>query len=187
MDMTFEIHNFAKMSRSSPRRVDPRIPVARHIGWQANTNCYSPTPWRVPEPHHYNYAVRSLRALDCDFIKNQVFYKDMNQNLWWSLYFVAEDLATRFKLWAHSQPIDIYWYNVKQPQIKEHQRLLYNTSCAEINANERLFQMGYYADLRSKYFTDSDDTILLDLLGPIRDRVLNDLGLATGKFDEAES
>jgi hypothetical protein len=185
--MTFRIYNFAKMSRSSPSRIDPRMPLARHMAWIPSTNRFSPSPWRVPEPCHYNYAVRGPRALDCAFIRNQVFYREENTTLWWSLYFVPQDRADEFKLWAHSQDIDIYWYNNKQPQIRDYQRLLHNTACAELNDHERLFQMGYYANLRSKYFVD-DDTELLSIMGPVRDRVLNDLGLEdTGKFDEAES
>lgn len=185
--MTFHIHNFAKMSRGSPKRIDPRVALARHMGWQAHTNHYSPTPWRVPEPCHYNYAVRAGRPLNCEFIRNQVFYKDTDLKLWWSLYFVTEEHAQAFKLWAHAQPIDIYWFNSKQPVVKDYQRLLHNTACAELNDNERLFQMGYYANLRSKYFVD-DDTELLSIMGPVRDRVLTGLDLEdTGKFDEAQS
>lgn len=183
--MKYRICNHASMSRSSPSRIDPRLELAWQMGWTPNTNKQTPTAWRIPEPIHYNYAVRGPRAIDCPFIRNQIFYK--KDGLWWSLYFVQPEQAGIFEPWIQSQDIDIYWFNSKMPRISEHQRLLWNTPCAELNDHERLFQMGYYADLRSKYFTDANDTILLDLLGPIRNRVLEDANLITGKFDELES
>ena len=50
--------------------------------------------------------------------------------------------------------------------------MLYNRkNSPEMTAEERLYTMGYFAKLHSKYFSE-DDTMLLERLGPIRTEVL---------------
>jgi hypothetical protein len=116
---------------------------------------------------------------------HSVFYRE--NSLWWSIYIISAEQHTAILAWAKNLEIDIFWYNSKLPRRRASRGLLHNTKCAEINTEERLFQMGYYSKLQSKYFSD-DDRKLLSLLGPVRDRVLSDLGLEdTGKFDEANS
>lgn len=185
--MTYEICNHAKIYKGLKNRIDPRVPIARHIAWQATTNSGTPSPWHVPEPNNYNYAVRGPRAYDCAFLQDQVFYREENSRRWWSVYYVTQDKIPQFEAWARQQSIDYLWFNSRAVPIRQNQRLLWNTKCAELNDSERLFQMGYYANLRSKYFID-DDTELLSIMGPVRDRVLDGLDFEdTGKFDEVES
>lgn len=183
--MSYRIIDYASQYRGSTTRIDPRAALARHMGWQTPTNMITASEFNSPEPPNYNYAVRGPRAQICDLSSHTVFYRE--DSLWWSLYIVSGQKHQEMLAWADNLDIDIFWFNSKLPRRRSGRGLLFNTKCADINTEERLFQMGYYSKLQSKYFSD-DDRKLLSLLGPVRDRVLEGLGLEdTGKFDEAES
>lgn len=185
--MTYEICDYSRIYKGMPNRIDPRVAIARHIGWINTHNYGYPVPWRVPEPVNYNYAVRSGRPIECKFIQDQVFYRTETDSRWWTVYYVPEDSLAAFDSWVKQQPIDYLWFHTRPPAIRTNQRLLYNKKAAEINVNERLFQMGYYAKLGSKYFVD-DDHALLSIMGPVRDRVLNGpVDEQTDLLDQAES
>lgn len=173
--MSYQTIDHHAQNRGHPERLDPRTALARHIGWHALTNTASYSDFTYPEPINYNYAVRAQRLIHCDFVRNSVFYRDLTENKWWSLYVVEKSAIRQFFDWVKLQPIDIFWFNRTPPQPRRVKRILYNTKPADINGNERLFQMGYYSKLQSKYFSE-DDKKLLELLGPVRDRVLEGLG-----------
>jgi len=169
--MSYQVVNFAAVYRGNQNRIDPRVAIARHLEWSKNTGYGLPTPWRVPEPDNYNHAIRTTHPVACDFIKDAVFYRDLTTNKWWNVFYVPTAQDTDFRAWVEQQDLDIYWFHTKAPAIREERRRLYNAANGEINTDERLFQMGYYADLSSKYFSD-DDKKLLELMGPVRNRVL---------------
>ena len=182
--MSYQTIDYAKLSRRDVLKCDPRVAIARHMDWQPNYNSKAAVAWTLPEPVNYNRAVCGPRPIECKFITNNIFYRDEKTQKWWSVYYVTEQLQAKFEDWIKLQDIEIYWFNCKPVRMREHQKLLYNIKNGEINTNERLFQMGYYAKLGSKYFADANDTMLLDRLGPIRDRVYDraEEGL-TSKFD----
>ena len=171
--MSYQIIDYSRLSKRDVLKNDPRVAIARHMEWQPNYNYNALVVWHGIEPVNFNHALFGARPLECKFIQDSVIYKDTKTSKWWSVFLVPDNLEERFELWLKEQPIDIHWFASKRTRIRARQGLLYNTKNADINTNERLFQMGYYAKLGSKYFTDTDDTMLLDRLGPIRDCVLD--------------
>ena len=172
--MPYKEFNFAAHYRGNPGRIDPRVAIAKHMSW-TKTGGIVPTAWRVPEPDNYNHAIRTPRPTVCEFIKDAVFYKELTTNKWWNVFYVLPEQTEDFRAWVDEQDTDLYWYHTKSPAVRQNRPRLYNTPQAEISVDERLFQMGYYAKLSSKYFSE-DDKKLLELLGPIRDRALEGLG-----------
>lgn len=147
---------------------DPRIAVARQIGWIKSST--AETEYSIPEPDHYNYAGLADRPWDCPYITNQVFYQDKKSQLWWSLYYVPHEQVKQFVAWA--DPIEFIqrWTPFRNSKMRNRRGLLYvKGKVADHNQtdNERLYTMGYYENLKSKYF-DDDATIVDSLLGHAR-------------------
>jgi hypothetical protein len=147
---------------------DPRIAVARHIGWIKSHS--QDTQFSLPEPDHYNYAGLALRPIDCPVITDQVFYQDRKTKLWWSLYYVPAEQVKDFVAWA--EPIEFIqrWTPFKSSRMRQRRGLLYvKGKVADYNQtdNERLYTMGYYENLKVKYFSD-DPEYVDSLLGPAR-------------------
>lgn len=166
----YEVWDYMRISRQVSPKFDPRIAIARHLDWRAD---YSPnvTTWTLPEPNNYNHAVRSARPLDCEFIRDAVYYKT-DTGSWWSVYFIPDELIKDFHLWLEQQTIEVYWFNSKPTKLKTRKTLLHVAkNAAELTDNERLFTMGYYSEFGAKYFCD-DDTILLSHLGTARADIL---------------
>jgi hypothetical protein len=152
-----------------PAYRDPRTPIAFHIGWiktYAKDIIFS-----LPEPDNYNRAVCCLRPVECKFINDQVFYRDLTTNLWWTVLYVPEDQINQFDAWVLQQNYLLSWSVQRATRIREQQGLLYARKNSDITVNERLFQMGYYAKLRDKYFA-LNDKMLLERLGPARAEVI---------------
>lgn len=170
--MSYREFDFNAQYRGNPNRVDVRAPIARHIGWIKNSNANIPRDWTCPEPDNYNYAIRTTKPIYCEFINDAVFYRDLETNRWWNVFFVPKDKIEKFDIWARQQDIDFLWYHTKPPKVKPVKKLLGNRKGAELSTEERLFQMGYYAKFKNKYLTDASDKMLLDRLGPVRDCVL---------------
>lgn len=168
-----------------PAFKDPRIPIARHIEWAKS---YSKENFfTLPEPDNYNRATLSRRGLDCKFIKDQVFYRDITTDNWWTVYYVPDNQITEFDSWVRTQNFLLTWSILKAAKIRPAVKLLYARKNSDVTDNERLFTMGYYTKLGSKYFSE-DDTMLLDRLGPARADILEGVreGL-TSKFDSSTS
>lgn len=152
---------------------DPRFPIAQHIGWVRPT--HNETEYFVPEPDNYNRAVMAPKPLECPFIEDQVFYRDLERNAWWSIYYVPQHLANRYDLWINNQTVIYRWWQPNPAAMRQRRPLLYNRiNSHEMTTNERLYTMGYYANLHSKYFSD-DDTILFSRLGSARANLLENL------------
>lgn len=149
-----------------PAYKDPRIPIARHIDWIKTYTIES--TFTSPEPDNYNRAVYALTPIECKFIKDQVFYRDLTKhNTWWTVYYVPQDQLENFDSWIKTQNYQLFWLMEKTVKLRSPMHLLYARKNSDITDNERLFQMGYYAKLGSKYFSE-DDTMLLERLGPAR-------------------
>lgn len=168
--MSYQTIDYSKLSKRDVMKFDPRIEIARHMDWQPNYNTTSLVTWSIPEPVNYNRAVLASKPIECKFIANCVFYKTAT-NQWWSVYYVLEAQQQEFEAWVKLQDIDVYWLNSRTTRLREQQRLMYSRANSDITDNERLFQMGYYETFGSKYFADANSKSMLARLGPIRDRV----------------
>jgi hypothetical protein len=147
---------------------DPRIAIARHIGWTKTTS--TETEYSLPEPDHFNYAGLSNKPIECPVIENQVFYQDKKTKLWWSVYFVTEQKNELFLSWGENIDFDLYWTPLKPTRMRQRRGLLKaKTKISDHNQtdNERLYTMGYYENLKVKYFND-DAEYVNSLLGPAR-------------------
>lgn len=177
--MTYEIYDFNSRYRTNhktgDRSIDPRSAIVKHIGWTPNTISHGAiTEWRTPEPINYNRAVVADRPLDCEFVRDGVFFRDEETGKWWSVFLVPREQSIQFKHWADQQPIDFFWYHSRPPALRQGKKLLFNNKKAvDITVNERLYQLDYYQKFAVKYFA-GDQTIVRQQLGPIRDRVLAD-------------
>jgi hypothetical protein len=164
-----KILDYRSLAVKGQRTVDPRMPIAKHIGWTAPFNKNSDSEWRVPEPNNYNQAVLADKPLDCPVVANAVYYKTPDG--WWSVYYVIEDDIETFREWIKTQSIQVYWFNNKPPALRNERKLLHHKKNGDITDNERLFGMGYYSTLANKYFSDND-TMLLERLGSARAEAL---------------
>lgn len=154
-------------------QTDPRIVIAKHIGWEKKTNKF--TEWHTPEPDNYNRAVLAPTIIECGFIRDHVFHYDSAYKLWWTIYYVPPDARPHFDNWLLEQAWHIRWYFDHAVQVRERRKLLTPDNIrSDVTDNERLFTMGYYANLHSKYFSEGTDDWLLSRMGTIRDCVLND-------------
>lgn len=169
--MTYETWDFWSLSITKHPERDPRVAIARHIGWIANTNTKAPTEWKLPEPVNYNHAVKAKKPIDCPLVKDAVYYKNTDGH-WWSIYYVTADRQEEFKQWLDTVPIDVYWYHNRPSQLRPVRGMLYARKNQDLTENERLYSMGYYSHLSNKYFS-LNDTMLLERLGPVRTDVLD--------------
>ena len=145
---------------------DPRIAISKHIAWVRP--CAMETEYCLPEPDDYNYGVLGKEIVECKFIEDNVFYKDLNTDMWWSIYYVPKDKVEKFLTWLEQQTFELYWNSQRSGTLRNKRPLLYvRKNQPELTTEERLYSMGYYANLHSKYFSDND-TILLERLGPAR-------------------
>lgn len=152
---------------------DPRIAIARHTAWYKSSTEYTDYP--TPEPDNYNRAVIANVPIDCTIIEDQVFYYDKTHKHWITVMYVPEELDVEVDSWIKQCKPKAVWYHAKPPKIKQRKNLLWtrdNKSSSTLTDNERLYTMGYYEDLKVKYF--SDDIEYIDsLLGESRDLLKN--------------
>jgi hypothetical protein len=101
-----------------PRRdfVDPRLAVAKHIGWQ---KLFGPdTMWNVPEPDNYNRAILTEKPTECVFIEDQVIYKDVAKDVWITLMYVPDEQLSEYDAWMlRLQPL-ANWQHNNAPKIR---------------------------------------------------------------------
>lgn len=159
-----------------PRAViieDPRIPIARQIAWLKPTS--NETEFSLPEPDHYNYAGLAGKPIDCPVIASQVFYQAKKSKQWWSVYYVTEKENESFLAWSEDIKFDLCWTPHKTSKMRQRRSMLWtrnNISEDTQTDNERLYTMGYYENLKSKYFND-DTTYVDSLLGEARATLKN--------------
>jgi hypothetical protein len=154
------------MPRHRPIK-DPRIAIAEHIGWVRPIR--DDTDFHIPEPDNFNYAVLDYQPRPCPHIINQVFYKDMQTNLWWTVYLVMFQDEKDFFAWA--DPIEFVqcWSNSRSSKLRKRKPLLYvKKGASEQSLQERLYTMGYYDDLSKKC---QDPATVSSVLGTPRDQI----------------
>jgi len=165
--------NYTKNFKPQRDLIDPRIVIARHIGWYRGTA--QDTENSVPEPDNYNRAIFANKPWDCNFIEDQVFYYDKLRLNWFSVYYVPEEQIEEFNAWIEIIEPNAFWQHFNASKIRPQRSLLWcreNKSRRTLTDNERLHTMGYYEELKVKYF--NDDTAYVDsLLGESRDSLKN--------------
>jgi hypothetical protein len=107
-----------------PRREyhDPRLPVARHIGWTKVLG--TETNFTLPEPDNYNRAVIAVKPVECPFIEDQVIYRDLNKDLWATVFYVPEEQQSEFELWLSRTDIQAHWRHNNSPKFRRQRSLL---------------------------------------------------------------
>jgi len=148
--------------------IDPRIAIARHIGWKKST-C-DVTDYPTPEPDNYNRAIFTRKLWECPLVEDQVVYYDQNKQGWMTVLYVPQEDIIAVDRWIQNLPTIAVWRHLKPPKIKQQRGMLWvrdNISDNNMTDNERLYTMGYFDELKVKYF--SDDTEYVDsLLGTAR-------------------
>jgi hypothetical protein len=101
---------------------DPRLPIARQIGW---TKLFgTETSFTLPEPDNYNRAVITLKPVECPFIEDQVIYKDFNKNAWATVLYVPEQQQAEFELWLSRTDIQAHWRHTNAPEFRRPRSIL---------------------------------------------------------------
>ena len=145
---------------------DPRIQLARQIGWRKFHS--HETEYPTPEPDNYNRAVFAHIPIDCSILEDQVFYK--HRLGWMSLFYVPPEQIVQVDSWIRQCRPMAVWCHLKPPKIKPQRGMLWtrdNISDTNMTDNERLYTMGYFEELKVKYFND-DATYVDSLLGSAR-------------------
>lgn len=163
---------------------DPRVVLARHTGWK---KYHVPeTDYCIPEPDNYNRAVFARLPIDCAMIEDQVIFYDQENQGWITLMYVPPEQLTAVDAWIQQCRPLANWIHLKAPKIKQRRGLLWtrdNISDSMQTDNERLYTMGYYEDLKVKYF--NDDTEYVDsLLGTARAILKNPIPEELDEVDE---
>ena len=165
-------HPFAEIvwiNGTGPRtHDDPRVPIARHIGWKKSYTPY--TEYSTPEPDNYNHGILLEKPILCDFIRDQVVYRRAKLGHWWTMFVVPEEQEAEFITWLHTLQVIVYWYAPRAIKPKERKPHLWSKKTqAELTDNERLYTMGYYKNLESKYFTEDNKELSLRIGNPRAD------------------
>jgi hypothetical protein len=160
MQFSFAKQTFAN-GLDLKKNVDPRIHISNHIGWFKGLATY--TDFDVPEPDNFNHAILMNKPIECplDFIRNQVWFKAVKQDGWWSVFYVPTGRLIEFRAWLETLHVEMYWYAPRSIDIRDRRPLLWSKkSAAELTNNELLHLQGYYENLRVKYFADKDKMFL---------------------------
>lgn len=147
---------------------DPRVLIARHTGWK-KTTCED-TEYPIPEPDNFNRAMATVKLTECPLIEDQVIYYDNQKKCWINVMYVPDELRVEIDRWISAQLTIAVWRHLKSPRLKQQRNLLWtrhNISDTNQTDNERLYTMGYYEDLKVKYFND-DAAYVDSLLGTAR-------------------
>jgi hypothetical protein len=162
---------------------DPRIEIARHMGWTLPIS-RNGTTWFGVEPDNYNFAIFDTRPHDLKFMMHQCFYKwdivYLRQKIkgWVSVYIAEERLQSILfnREMLKIQP-QATWRYANAKLIREKKPLLdrepgySNRAEDNFSTEERLYQMGYYEKLQNKYF--NGDEKFIKVLGTPRGSVLD--------------
>jgi hypothetical protein len=137
---------------------DPRIAVAKHIGWIKPIS--NETEYSLPEPDHYNYGGLADKPIECPFVPDHVFYRDRQSRGWWTLYYVPEELNEQFIAWADDIDYNYRWTPHRTTRMRHRRPLLWaRPSSIEQTIDERLFTMGYYDRLQTTYNIDITEVL----------------------------
>lgn len=153
--------------------IDPRVPIAKLIDWKKTTAEYTDYP--TPEPDNYNRAIATNTPVECLLIEDQIIYFDQYREHWITLMYVPELQINDVDIWIKCCSKSAVWCHLKPPALKKQRTLLWtrdNISDRNMTDNERLYTLGYYEELKVKYFND-DTTYVDSLLGTAR-AILNE-------------
>jgi len=115
-------HIYWTYTGSKPKReyTDPRIPIARQIGWQKVTG---ETAYTIPEPDNYNRAVVTDKPVECVAIEDQVIYQDLNRNHWVTVLLVPEEQQAEYDSWLMRIKPLAHWQHTKPPRVRKQRSL----------------------------------------------------------------
>lgn len=161
---------------------DPRLTITRHMEWTMPMG--KDSSWNGVEPDNYNLAIYDTKPHDFVFMQHQCFYRLDKHihykkcNGWISLYVAEERLQTILfnREILKIQPLAFWKYQGARP-IRKKRTLLdrennySNRSHDNFSTEERLWQTGYYENMRVKYF-DGDEKFI-KVVGTPRGAVLN--------------
>lgn len=95
---------------------DPRIAIARQLGWQKYYNeC---TEYATPEPDNYNRAIWNLLPVDCKIADFQVIYKDHHNDAWFTVMYIPEEKIEEYQAWLSVFNPKAHWQHEDAPAIK---------------------------------------------------------------------
>lgn len=108
---------------SKPRReyTDPRIPIAKQVGW---TKVLGETAFTIPEPDNYNRAVITEHPVECVGIEDQVIYRDLNKDHWVCVLYVPEDQLGEYDSWLKRLKPIAHWQHTKAPKLRKSRSLM---------------------------------------------------------------
>lgn len=138
---------------------DPRVPVARHIGWRRPSQFGQPTTWSLPEPDNYNTAIYDKRIHEFPFIEEMVAYRHLDG--WISIYLCnysvrmdwIRQVIREIKPWAT-------WYGKGVAMRKPITCLTVDNRInrADFTDEERFNELGFWDTLKMK----TDDPRIID-------------------------
>lgn len=100
-----------------PKRdyIDPRIAIAKHIGWQKLPG--RETYYSVPEPDNYNRAIITQHPIECTFVEDQVIYKNHKDN-WITVMMIADEQQGEYDAWLNRLDVLAFWQHTNAPSVK---------------------------------------------------------------------
>lgn len=96
---------------------DPRIVIAKHIGWQKYIG--EDTHFSTPEPDNYNRAVLTEKPVECKFVENQVIYRDAIKKAWITVLLVAEEQSGEYEAWIERLKPLAHWRHLNAQKVKQ--------------------------------------------------------------------
>ena len=173
--------SYWQFNKPCPALLDPRIQIVQHTAWQQSNKKVS---LFGIEPDNYNFAIFDDKPHDIKFIKDQCWYKIdkiFRRNRiqgWMSLYVILDrDTTIKFNQEIIKlQPTAVWKFDKAQPirpkrQLMHRENSYRNRSETNFSTEERLWQLGYYENLKNKYLNDEE--YFLKVVGQPREAVLN--------------
>jgi len=138
---------------------DPRVRVAKHCEWQPPkiSNYPCGTPYLGLEPDNYTHSVMFSRPHYIAELRNQIWYKDQEQNAWISLYYVPMAQRDFYANWLTENPYWASWSAVRPSAVREYVNpILQKTNDRNRNYvksrvyEERLYDQGFVEQLQRR-------------------------------------
>jgi hypothetical protein len=110
---------FWTYSGHKPKRdyIDPRIAIAKQVGWQKFSG--EETSYCIPEPDNYNRAVITEHPVECSFVEDQVIYKDVTKNFWFTVLLLPEEQQGEYDAWIDRIKPQAFWQHRNAPKVKK--------------------------------------------------------------------
>ena len=141
---------------------DPRVRVARHCEWVSPkiSNYPGGTPNLGLEPDNFTHAVMFSKPHYIPELRNQIWFKDLEQNAWISLYYVPHSQRDFYQQWLTETPYWASWSAVKPSAVRYYINPI-DQKTNDRNRNyvkarifeERLYDQGYVEQLQRRGLT----------------------------------